>query len=228
VPARGEAGGFAVIRFENLTKSFRVRGEKRVVIDNLSLTLPSGKSLALMGRNGAGKSTLLEMIAGTIRPDSGRIVSDGTISWPVGFGGSFHRDLTGAENVRFIARVYGVDTDDLIHFVEDFAELGKFFHMPVRSYSSGMKSRLAFGASMGIRFDTYLVDETTAVGDAVFKRKSRAIFADRMKQSSAIMVNHSMNQIRQFCNAGVVLEHGRLTYFEDLEEAIAVHEASML
>jgi capsular polysaccharide transport system ATP-binding protein len=168
------------------------------------------------------------MIAGTIRPDSGRIVSDGTISWPVGFGGSFHRDLTGAENVRFIARVYGVDTDDLIHFVEDFAELGKFFHMPVRSYSSGMKSRLAFGASMGIRFDTYLVDETTAVGDAVFKRKSRAIFADRMKQSSAIMVNHSMNQIRQFCNAGVVLEHGRLTYFEDLEEAIAVHEASML
>ncbi|WP_109468762.1 ABC transporter ATP-binding protein [Albibacillus kandeliae] len=217
-----------MIRFENLTKSFRVRGEKRVVIDNLSLTLPSGKSLALMGRNGAGKSTLLEMIAGTIRPDSGRIVSDGTISWPVGFGGSFHRDLTGAENVRFIARVYGVDTDDLIHFVEDFAELGKFFHMPVRSYSSGMKSRLAFGASMGIRFDTYLVDETTAVGDAVFKRKSRAIFADRMKQSSAIMVNHSMNQIRQFCNAGVVLEHGRLTYFEDLEEAIAVHEASML
>ena len=217
-----------MIKFENLTKSFRVRGEKRVVIDNLSLTLPSGKSLALMGRNGAGKSTLLEMIAGTIRPDSGRIVSDGTISWPVGFGGSFHRDLTGAENVRFIARVYGVDTDDLIHFVEDFAELGKFFHMPVRSYSSGMKSRLAFGASMGIRFDTYLVDETTAVGDAVFKRKSRAIFADRMKQSSAIMVNHSMNQIRQFCNAGVVLEHGRLTYFEDLEEAIAVHEASML
>ncbi len=228
MPSRGETGGFAVIRFENLTKSFRVRGEKRVVIDNLNLTLPSGKSLALMGRNGAGKSTLLEMIAGTIRPDSGRIVSDGTISWPVGFGGSFHRDLTGAENVRFIARVYGVDTDDLIHFVEDFAELGKFFHMPVRSYSSGMKSRLAFGASMGIRFDTYLVDETTAVGDAVFKRKSRAIFADRMKQSSAIMVNHSMNQIRQFCNAGVVLEHGRLTYFEDLEEAIAVHEASML
>ena len=198
------------------------------VLHGVSFDVPEGGVFVLLGRNGAGKSTLLEMIAGTIRPDSGRIVSDGTISWPVGFGGSFHRDLTGAENVRFIARVYGVDTDDLIHFVEDFAELGKFFHMPVRSYSSGMKSRLAFGASMGIRFDTYLVDETTAVGDAVFKRKSRAIFADRMKQSSAIMVNHSMNQIRQFCNAGVVLEHGRLTYFEDLEEAIAVHEASML
>ena len=216
-----------MIRFENLTKSFRVRGERRVVIDDLNLTLPTGKSLALLGRNGAGKSTLLEMISGTIRPDSGRIISDGSISWPVGFGGSFHRELTGAQNVRFIARIYGVDTDELLKFVEDFAELGKFFYMPVRSYSSGMRSRLAFGASMGIRFDTYLVDETTAVGDASFKRKSKAVFADRMRQSSAIMVNHSMRQVRKFCNAGLVLEKGRLQYFEDLEEAIALHEAML-
>lgn len=216
-----------MIRFENLTKSFRLKGERKVVIDNLNLTLPAGKSLALLGRNGAGKSTLLQIIAGTLRPDHGRVVSDGTISWPVGLGGSFHRELTGAENVRFIARIYGVDTDDLVNFVEDFAELGKFYHMPVRSYSSGMKSRLTFGASMGIRFDTYLVDEVTAVGDRAFKRKSRAVFADRMKHSSAIMVNHSMNQVRQFCNAGLVLERGRIRYFEDLEAAIAVHEAML-
>ena len=216
-----------MIRFENLTKSFRIRGERKVVIDNLNLTLPAGKSLALLGRNGAGKSTLLEMIAGTLRPDSGRIVSDGTISWPVGFGGSFHRELTGAQNVRFLARIYGVDTDGLLAFVEDFAELGKFFHMPVRSYSSGMKSRLTFGASMGIHFDTYLVDEVTAVGDASFKRKSRAVFADRMKTSSAIMVSHSMGQVRAFCNAGIVLENGQMQYFDDLEEAIEIHEAIM-
>lgn len=216
-----------MIRFENLTKSFRIRGERKVVIDDLNLTLPTGRSLALLGRNGAGKSTLLQMIAGTMRPDYGRIVSDGSISWPVGFGGSFHRELTGAQNVRFIARIYGVDTDALMDFVEDFAELGKFFHMPVRSYSSGMRSRLTFGASMGIRFDTYLVDEVTAVGDAVFKRKSRAVFLDRMRSSSAIMVNHSMNQIRQFCNAGLVLENGKLDYFDDLEEAISVHESQM-
>ena len=216
-----------MIRFENLTKSFRLKGERKVVIDNLNLTLPAGKSLALLGRNGAGKSTLLQIIAGTMRPDHGRVVSDGTISWPVGLGGSFHRELTGAENVRFIARIYGVDTDDLVNFVDDFAELGKFYHMPVRSYSSGMKSRLTFGASMGIRFDTYLVDEVTAVGDRAFKRKSRAVFADRMKHSSAIMVNHSMNQVRQFCNAGLVLERGRIRYFEDLEAAIAVHEAML-
>ncbi len=217
-----------MIRFENLTKSFQVRGARKLVIDNLNLTLPTGRSLALLGRNGAGKSTLLQMIAGTMRADSGRIISDGSISWPVGFGGSFHGELTGAQNVRFIARIYGVDTESLMAFVADFAELGEFFHMPVRSYSSGMKSRLTFGASMGIRFDTYLVDEVTAVGDATFKRKSRAVFLDRMQHSSAIMVSHSMNQIRQFCNAGMVLENGQMQYFDDLDEAIDLHEAMML
>ncbi len=216
-----------MIRFENLSKGFRVQGQYRLVIDHLDMTLPSGKSLALLGRNGAGKTTLLEMIAGTMRPDTGRIVSDGSISWPVGFGGSFHRDLTGAQNIRFIARIYGEDTDSLLAFVEDFAELGKFFHMPVRTYSSGMPSRLTFGASMGIRFDTYLVDEVTAVGDAAFMRKSRAVFIDRMRHSSAIMVSHPMGQLREFCNAGLVLENGQLQYFDDLEEAIALHQALM-
>ncbi len=214
-----------MIRFEHLTKSFRVRGERRVVIDDVTLTLPTGKALALLGRNGAGKSTLLDLIAGTQQPDRGRVWSDGTISWPVGFGASFHRELTGAQNVRFIARIYGVDGDELVDFVEDFSELGRFFHMPVRTYSQGMRGRLTFGASMGIRFDTYLVDEVTAVGDAAFKRKSRAVFRERMKTSSAILVSHSMEQVRQFCNAGIVLEGGRLSYYEDLEEAIAVHQA---
>lgn len=216
-----------MIRFENLTKSFRLKGEQRVVIDNLNLTLPTGRSLALLGRNGAGKSTLLKIISGTMRPDHGRVISDGSISWPVGLGGAFHGDLSGAENVRFIARIYGVDTDELVAFVEDFAELGKFYHMPMRSYSSGMRSRLTFGASMGIKFDTYLVDEVTAVGDRAFKRKSREVFAARMRDSSAIMVNHSMGQIRKFCDAGIVLEMGRMRYFDDLEEAIAVHEAAL-
>ena len=216
-----------MIRFENLSKGFWVGGERKVVIDNLNATLPTGASLALMGRNGAGKSTLLQMIAGTLRPDGGRIVSDGTISWPVGFGGSFHKDMTGSQNVRFIARIYGVDTDELAAFVEDFAELGKHFYEQVRFYSSGMKSRLAFGTSMGIKFDTYLVDEVTAVGDSQFKRKSSAVFRERMKTSSAILVNHSMGQLREFCDAGVVLEKGKLWYFDDLEEGIAFHQGLM-
>lgn len=216
-----------MIRFENLSKSFMVGRERRCVIDNLNLTLPTGSSLALLGRNGAGKSTLMQIIAGIMRPDSGRVISDGSISWPVSFGGSFHGDLTGAQNVRFVARIYGVDTDSLIAFVEDFAELGKHFHMPVRTYSAGMKSRLTFGTSMGIRFDTYLVDEVTAVGDAAFKRKSQAVFRHRMKTSSAILVSHNMQELRQFCDAALILDRGTLTYHADIEDAILQHQALM-
>lgn len=216
-----------MIRFVNLTKSFPVQGERRRVIDNLSLDLPSGKSLALLGRNGAGKSTLLELVAGTMRPDDGEIIVDGTLSWPVGFGGSFHADLTGAQNIRFIARIYGVDTQSLLEFVYDFAEIGDYFHMPVRSYSAGMKSRLAFGASMGIEFDNYLVDEVTAVGDSAFRRKSRAVFAKRMERASAILVTHNMGEVREYCDAGLVMENGKLNYYPDLEEAIEVHQANM-
>ncbi|MCG7495025.1 ABC transporter ATP-binding protein [Thalassobius sp. Cn5-15] len=216
-----------MIRFENLSKSFTVKGQRKLVIHDLTATLPTGKSLALLGRNGAGKSTLMQLIAGTLRPDSGRVVSDGTISWPVGFGGSFHGALTGAQNVRFIARIYGVDSDALIDFVRDFAQIGDHFHMPVRTYSAGMRSRLAFGTSMGIRFDTYLVDEVTAVGDAAFRQRSQAIFAERMRQASAILVNHDLWQLRKFCDAGLVLEGGKVRYYDDLEEAIAQHQENM-
>lgn len=216
-----------MIRFEHLTKSFRIRGARRVVIDGQSLSLPGGVAVALLGRNGAGKSTLLQLVAGSLRPDRGRVIRDGVVSWPVGFGGAFHRDLTGAENVRFVARIYGVDADELVDFVAGFADLGKHFHMPVRSYSSGMRARLAFGASMGIRFDTYLVDEVTAVGDAAFRTKSRRVFADRMRQAGAILVSHEMRQVRDYCTAGLVLEGGRLRYFDDVEEAIAAHRAVM-
>lgn len=216
-----------MIRFENLSKSFWVAGERKTVIDNLNLTLPTGQSLGLLGRNGAGKSTLMQIIAGTMPADTGRVVSDGTISWPVAFGGSFHPAMTGEQNVRFVARIYGVDTDSLIEFVQEFAEIGKHFYMPVRTYSAGMKTRLTFGTSMGIKFDTYLVDETTAVGDARFRRKSRAVFRDRMANSSAILVSHNMRELRDFCDAGIVLHQGRLSYFDDLDEAIAFHEALM-
>jgi len=212
-----------MIRFENLTKSFWVRGGRKVVIDNLNLTLPTGKSLALMGRNGSGKSTLLKIIAGIMPADYGRVITDGTISWPVGFGGSFHKQMSGAQNTRFVARVYGVDTESLLAFVEDFAELGVQFYSPVNTYSSGMKARLGFGISMGIKFDTYLLDEVTAVGDASFNRKSRAVFLERVKTASAIMVSHQTAKLRGFCDSGIVLTEGGLEYYEDLEEGIARH-----
>lgn len=212
-----------MIRLSNLSKSFWVRGRKRTIFENMNLLLPTGSSLALLGRNGAGKSTLLNIIAGVMPPDTGRVESDGTISWPVGLGGTFHPQMSGAQNTRFVARVYGVDTEALMHFVQDFSELGDEFYNPVKTYSSGMRARLGFGLSMGIDFDTYLIDETTAVGDARFNRKSRAVFLERVEQSSAIMVSHQMGTVRDFCDSGIVLHDGKLFYFEDLEDAIAMH-----
>jgi len=216
-----------MVRLEHLHKSFFVNGHEKVVARGMNVVFPTGKSVALLGRNGAGKSTLMRMIAGTTMPDSGKVTSDGTISWPVGFGGSFHKDMTGSQNIRFIGRIYGVDTDTLSEFVEDFAELGAHYHMPIRTYSAGMRSRLAFGVSMGIDFDTYLVDEVTAVGDANFRRKSRAVFEARMHRSSAILVSHEMRQVRNFCDAGCVLEDGKIEYFDDLAEAIDRHNQIM-
>lgn len=216
-----------MIAFRNVTKGFWVRGAWHVVIDDLTLTLPEGRSLALLGGNGAGKSTLLSLIAGYQRPDAGEILRAGAISWPVGLGSSFHRDLTGAQNIRFLARTYGVDGDALIDFVQDFAEIGAHFHMPVRTYSQGMRARLAFGVSMGIPFDTYLVDEVTAVGDARFRRKSRAVFQDRMKRASAILVSHNLSELREFCDAALVLHRGRLHLFSDLDAAVAHHQDNM-
>lgn len=216
-----------MIRFENLTKSFEVNGRRKLVIDNLSLTVETGKSLALLGRNGAGKSTLMSIIAGNMRPDHGRVVTNGTMSWPIGQAGSIHPQMSGAQNVRFIARVYGIETEELIDFVQDFAQIGEHFNMPVRTYSAGMRSRLTFGLSLGIKFDTYLIDEVTAAGDAAFRARSAALFHERMKTSDAIMVNHNLGELKEFCDAALILEHGKLEYFEDLDEAIERHKHTL-
>ena len=216
-----------MIVLDKVTKTFRIRGEHKTVAKDISAVIPTGASVALLGRNGAGKSTLLQMIAGTQVPTSGKIWSDGTISFPVGFAGSFHGDLTGIQNVRFVARIYGVDTDVLVDFVHEFSELGRHYYMPVRTYSSGMRSRLAFGVSMGIRFDTYLVDEVTAVGDAGFRAKSEALFMDRMSQSGAIVVSHSMDFVKRICNLAIVLENGKIETYQDVSEGIAKHLKNM-
>jgi capsular polysaccharide transport system ATP-binding protein len=216
-----------VIRFVGATKGFRDAGGRRTVIENLTLDLPGGRAIALLGRNGAGKSTLLQLVAGNLRPDRGRVICDGTVSWQVGFGGAFHPELTGAQNTRFVARVHGVDAPALEAFVEEFSELGDQFQAPVRTYSQGMKARLTFGQSMGIAFDTYLVDEVTAAGDAAFREKSQAVFRDRITRAGAIVVSHNIDELSAICDAGLVLEGGRARYFDDLDEAIEVHRAHL-
>lgn len=216
-----------MIALHNLTKTFVLNGRHKTVLNRVNMVFPTGVAVGLLGRNGAGKSTLLDLIAGTASATSGEVLSDGSISFPVGFAGSFHPDMTGAQNIRFVARIYGVDSDALSDYVADFAELGPHFHLPFRSYSSGMRSRLAFGVSMGLSFDTYLIDEITAVGDAQFKKKSQAVFADRMSRSGAIFVSHSPQTLRDMCQAGAVLENGVLTYYDRIDDAITHHARNM-
>lgn len=216
-----------MIELRNVSKSYYLGGASKTVARNISFVFPTGTSVALLGRNGAGKSSMLSMIAGTIEPDSGEIVANGTISWPVGFAGSFHPDLTGRQNVRFVARIYGVDTDEMVDFARDFADLEKHFDQPVRTYSSGMKARLAFATSMAVPFDTYLIDEVTAVGDAAFRAKSQAILSARLEQSGAIIVSHSMQLLEQLCTSGVVLDRGRFFYYARVQKAIEHHQHLM-
>ena len=216
-----------MIEFRNVSKYFLTNTSRKVIVDHLDLRLPFGAKVGLLGRNGAGKTTLMAMVAGSVKPASGEIRRAGAISWPLGFGNGFHGALTGAQNVRFVARIYGMDTDALVAYVADFAEIGEFMDMPVSSYSSGMRARVAFGMAMGITFDWYLVDEVTAVGDARFKKKALAVFKSRLKDAGVMMISHSTNTIRSYCTAGIVLEKGRVRYFPDVEEAIAVHEANM-
>lgn len=195
-----------------------------VVAQGINAVFPGGQATALLGCNGAGKSSLLAMIAGGLRPDAGRVLRSGAVSWPVGFAGAFHPDLTGAQNTRFVARVYGVDSDGLLGFVRQVSGLADAMRQPVRRYSSGMRARLGFAISMGVPFDMYLVDEVTAVGDAAFRRETAELLKARLGQAGAIVVSHAPAQLRAVCTAGAVLENGRLRMFEDLDEAIAVYE----
>ena len=216
-----------MIEFRDVSKVFRTPNSRKVVLDRFSLSIPTGTRVALLGRNGAGKSTMIGMVAGTVRQDRGQILRRGSVSWPLGFSGSFAPEMTGAQNTRFVARIYGMDTDELLEYVEEFADLGDFINMPVRVYSSGMRARLAFGLSMGINFDWYLVDEITAVGDAAFREKSMGAFRRKLDRAGLFMVSHAMPTLRDFCSSGLLLDEGQATYFPVLEDAIRAYSESI-
>jgi len=216
-----------MIRLEHLSKSFRRDGVTKHILHDVSFDLPEGRNVAILGRNGAGKSTLMRLIAGTLPPDRGRIERRCRISWPMGFSGSFHPALTGAQNTRFVARIYGRDTAALEDYVQGFAELGAFYHLPVGTYSSGMKARLAFALSMGVDFEVYLVDEVIGVGDTAFRQKCAAAFRERMDRARVLMISHNPGTLRQFCDAGLLLEAGRLSFYNTVDAALTAHELNL-
>lgn len=215
-----------MIRIENLTKSYVTKKGRHFVFRDINVTLPDGKSVALIGKNGAGKSTLLRIIGGIDHADSGRVVSNASISWPVGLSGGFQGSLTGRQNVRFVSRLFVPEhrVSEIVAYVEGFAELGKYFDMPIKIYSSGMRSRLGFGLSMAFDFDYYLLDEVGAPGDAQFKAKSKVLLDNLKKNSNIIMVSHNLNDLTEHCDVALFVKEGNAYYFESVEEAVGVYK----
>ncbi|KAF2715810.1 cell surface polysaccharide export ABC-2 transporter ATP-binding protein [Polychaeton citri CBS 116435] len=212
-----------MIRFQNVSKHFKTRSHKKIILDRVNLEFERGYSYGVLGVNGAGKSTTMRMIAGTILPNSGRIRKNVRVSWPLGFAGGFNPEMTGKENLNFVARAYGENVQRVSRFVEEFAELGDYINAPVRTYSSGMGARLAFGLSMAIEFECYLVDEVTAVGDARFQKRCKDVFDSRRKNSDIIMISHAMDTIKNYCERAVLLVDGRMMYYDDVERAIEAY-----
>lgn len=208
-----------MIAVENLTKRYHTRYGPRVVLDHINFRLDRGRNIGILGRNGAGKSTLIRMISGAEQPTSGRIIRDMRVSWPLAFGGAFHQHLTGLDNVKFVARVYGVDYKRLVPFVEEFTELGVYFREPVHNYSHGMMTRLAFALSMAIEFDCFLIDEAMVVGDARFHERCHIELFHKRKDRAFILVTHDANVIKMYCEAACVLHEGKLLNFESVDAA---------
>ncbi len=214
-----------MIIFDKVCKAYpRPGGGKKIILEDFTATFPPGINIGILGRNGAGKSTLMNMISGGEMPDSGRILREGRISWPLGFNGGVHGKLTGSQNTRFIADIYGKPRNKVLDFVTEFSELGPYLDMPVKTYSAGMKARLAFGICMAIEFEYYLIDEVIAVGDSTFKKKCKEVFEQRRENASLLLVSHSAGLLRSFCDIGGVMHDGQLTFFNDIEEAIQMHE----
>lgn len=212
-----------MIRFKKVSKHFKTEGHRKVILENCNVEFLPGYSYALLGVNGAGKSTTMKMIAGSALPNSGRIIKDLRVSWPLGFAGGFHPQMSGRDNLAFVARAYGEDVRRVSNFVEDFAELGDYINAPVRTYSSGMMARLAFGLSMAVQFDCYLVDEITAVGDARFQKRCKDAFEGRRKNADIIMISHSMSTISAYCDKGIVLVDGQMLLYDRVSDAIETY-----
>jgi capsular polysaccharide transport system ATP-binding protein len=218
-----------MIELRGLTKSYPTRAGRRYVFKDLSFTFPPGASIGLIGRNGAGKTTLLRLLGGIDTPDRGEVVTDARISFPVGLAGGLNPNLTARENVSFVCRIHGAWGDDLrqkVRYVQDFAEIGDYFDLPVKSFSSGMRSRVAFGMSMAFDFDYYLIDEVMAVGDAQFRAKSKQVLMDKLSRANVILTSHNMPDIRQYCKVVVLVDRGEVRVFEDVEEGIRAYQGT--
>jgi capsular polysaccharide transport system ATP-binding protein len=215
-----------MIDFDNVSKTYRGRNLTRRVLENVSFQIRPGEALGICGANGAGKSTLLRLIAGVEHASSGRVTRDMSVSWPIGYSSCFQGSLTGADNARFIARIYRQPIEPLLAFLEDFAQLGPYFHQPVKTYSAGMAARLAFADSLAIDFDCYLIDEVTGAGDERFRQRCHDALSHRRATGALVMVSHHPDTLTAYCDRGAVLQDGQLRFYDTIGEAIEAHHAA--
>ena len=204
-------------------------GPSKWILQGVTFTIPRNLSVGLIGANGAGKSTLLRIIGGVDQPNKGRVESQCRVSWPMGFGGGLQGSLTGRQNAKFVCRIHGhkADIPDRIAYIQDFAQIGPAFDEPVKTYSSGMKSRLQFALSLAFDFDVYISDEVTATGDAAFKNKAAAAFKRLADHASIIMVSHGESTLRQFCSAGIWIHDGKAHWFDQIDDALKAYKSSL-
>lgn len=208
-----------MIKLQNISKQFETSRGLRTVLDKINLTINPGEKVGILGLNGSGKSTLIRVMAGVMVPDSGVIVKQMSISWPLAFNSGIQGSLTGYDNINFISRIYGVSIGEVLPYVKDFSELGSYLYEPTRSYSAGMKARLNFAISMAIDFDCMLIDEVLAVGDVRFKERCHEELLIKRKERAIVLVSHESEMIRKICDTAYVLKDGHLHHFDDVESA---------
>lgn len=219
-----------MIEIKNLYKRYHNHHGSDWVLKDINLIIPKGVSVGLIGPNGAGKSTLLRLIAGMDTPDRGEVIRHSRVSWPVGLSGGMQNNMTGRQNVKFVARAQGSDVEEVqrvIRFVQDFAEIGSSFDEPVRTYSSGMRSRLSFGLSLAFDFDVYISDEATSVGDLRFRKKATSAFKEKVGKASIIIVSHSEGILRELCDAGIWINNGDAIWYDNVDDVIKAYHDSM-
>lgn len=215
-----------LLELRHISKGFRSKKGIKRVLDDISFTFRRGENIAILGGNGSGKSTLVRMICGMELPDSGGIRREGTVSFPLGFAGAISPNMTGRDNVRFVARIYGANVGQVERFVYEFSELGRAYDLPVVTYANSMRARLSYGISMALKFDMYVVDEMVAVGDPAFKRKCLEVFAERAKDATVLIVSSVTTSPARFCSTGMILKDGRLGELMPLTDAIAAYSGT--
>ena len=209
----------------NVSKSYKINGVRKTILSDFSFAFPTERNVAIMGRNGVGKSTLMRLLAGAELPDSGQIYRGIQVSWPLGFSGGLNGSMTGLENIRFVARIYNKNIKDIVEYVKDFSELGASLKLPIRTYSNGMRAKLAFGLSMAIDFDIYLIDEITAAGDPTFRKRTETVFQTKLNDSRVIMISHSEQTIKSFCDCGLLMSNDGIFFFDRIEDLLKEYKS---